>query len=129
MTILLDTSVIVDLLRERLGRRDLLGRLVQQGHRLAYCAINVTEIYAGMRPSEASKVADVFDRFDYVEIPFEMARAAGSLMLEWQRKGRTLGLPDAMIAAVALELGFTLATDNRKDFPMRELELLPLPEA
>jgi len=129
MTILLDTSVMVDVLRERRGRRGLLAQLVQQGHRLAYYAINVAEIYAGMRPSEASKAADVLERFDYVEITFEMARAAENLRLEWRRKGRTLELPDTMIAAVALQLGLTLATDDRKDFPMRELEFLPLREA
>jgi predicted nucleic acid-binding protein len=129
MRILLDTSVIVDLLRERRGRRDLLSSLVQQGHRLAYCAINVTEIWAGMRSSEAGEAADFFSRLEYVEVTFEIARTAGSLILEWRRKGRTLELPDAMIAAVALHLGLTLATDNRKDFPMRELEFLPLREA
>jgi predicted nucleic acid-binding protein len=129
MTILLDTSVIVDVLSERRGRRNLLGSLVQQGHRLAYCAINVTEIWAGMRPNEAGKAADFFGRLDYVEITFEIARAAGSLILEWRHKGWTVELPDAMIAAVALQLGLTLATDNRKDFPMRELQFLPLADA
>jgi predicted nucleic acid-binding protein len=128
MRVLLDTSVMVDVLPERCGRRDLLGSLVQQGHRLAYCAINVTEIWAGMRSSEAAKAADFFTRLDYVEITFEMARTAGSLIPEWRRKERTLDQPDAMIAAVALQLGLTLATDNRKDFPMRELEFLPLGE-
>jgi len=82
-----------------------------------------------MRPSEAGKAADFFDRLEYVEVTFEMAQTAGNLMLEWRRKGRTLGLPDAMIAAVALQLALTLATDNRNDFPMRELEFLPLGEA
>ena len=129
MTVLLDTSVIIDVLRERRGRHHLLRHLAQQGHRFCYCPINVTEVYAGMRPGEAEVTADLFDRLEYVEVTLEIARTAGSLILEWRRKGRTLELPDAMIAAVALQLGLTLATDNRKDFPMRELEFLPLGEA
>ena len=129
MITLLDTSIIIDVLRERRGRHDLLRQLAQQGHRFAYCPINVTEVYAGMRPSEVEVTADLFDRLEYVEVTFEIAQTAGNLILEWRGKGRTLELPDAMIAAVALQLGLTLATDNRKDFPMRELEFLPLAEA
>lgn len=128
MITLLDTSIIIDVLRERRGRHDLLRQLAQQGHRFAYCAINVTEVYAGMRPGEAEVTVELFDRLEYVEVTFEIARTAGGLILEWRRKGRTLELPDAMIAAVALQFGLTLATDNRKDFPMRELEFLPLGE-
>jgi len=36
-------------------------------------------------------------------------------------------LDDMLIAATALEHGLTLMTDNRMDFPMRELELYSLP--
>jgi len=42
-------------------------------------------------------------------------------------KGHTLTLPDVLIAAIALEYGLTLATGNRKHFPMPELKLLALP--
>jgi predicted nucleic acid-binding protein len=44
----------------------------------------------------------------------------------WARKGRTLSLPDAIIAAIAIENECSLMTDNRKDFPMLELNLYPL---
>jgi predicted nucleic acid-binding protein len=36
-------------------------------------------------------------------------------------------MPDALIAAVAIENGLTLATDNPKHFPMPELKRLSLP--
>ncbi|MBC8165886.1 MAG: hypothetical protein H7Y20_08445 [Bryobacteraceae bacterium] len=51
-TYLLDTSVIIDALNGKRGRRDLLLGLVRQGHLLACCPINVTEVYAGMRSNE-----------------------------------------------------------------------------
>lgn len=75
----------------------LLRQLAQQGHRFCYCAINVTEVYAGMRSGEAEVTADLFDRLEYVEVTFEIARTAGSLILDWRRKGRTLEKPDAVI--------------------------------
>jgi len=51
------------------------------------------------------------------------------LKYEWAQKGLTLDILDLIIAAVALSLNLTLATDNTKDFPMPELEFLPLPPA
>lgn len=41
-------------------------------------------------------------------------------------EGRTLGLSDLLIAAVAIHGDIPLATDNGRDFPMAELRLFPL---
>jgi predicted nucleic acid-binding protein len=46
----------------------------------------------------------------------------------WARKGVTLELPDILIAAVAIEHGLALATDNLRHYPMPELRIVPLPE-
>ena len=51
-TYLLDTSVIIDALNNKRRRRDLLLDLLKQGNLLACCPINVTEVYAGLRPEE-----------------------------------------------------------------------------
>ena len=57
----------------------------------------------------------------------KIARRAGSLKFEWARKGVTIDITDAIIAATALLYDLWLATDNRKDFPMPELNHLDLP--
>jgi len=44
-------------------------------------------------------------------------------------KRGTLTRADMIVAAIALELGCTLITDNRKDFPMEELDIFDLPKA
>jgi predicted nucleic acid-binding protein len=59
-------------------------------------------------------------------VTWEIAKYAGALYREWRQKGLTLALPDLTIAAVAISYGLQLATDNPKDFPMRELRLYPL---
>ncbi len=127
MTILLDSSIIIDALRFRRGRQEFLAALVRQGHELACCAINVAEVYSGMRLNETGITAALIDSLKYLDIEREAARKAGELRLEWQRKGRTLSLPDAIIGAVALSGDFTLATDNVRHFPMPDLKLLTLP--
>jgi hypothetical protein len=52
---------------------------------------------------------------------------AGRLRNFWAKKGRVIALPDIIVAAIAIEQGCTLLTDNRRDFPMPELKLYPLP--
>ncbi len=129
MTILLDSSVMIDVLRRRRGRRELLRNWLDQGHFLACCAINITEVYAGIRESEEEITAWLFRDLDYLEIEPPTARRAGDLLREWRRKGRTLSFPDTIIGALALERDLALATDNKKDFPMPDLKFAPLPGA
>ncbi len=126
MTILLDTSVIIDTLRRRHGRYELLQKLLNQGHYLSCCTISVVEVYAGMWPQEAGTTERSFQGLECIEITWDIARRAGTLKYEWGVKGRTLHIPDVVVAAVAMSLGLTLATDNTKDFPMPELNLLPM---
>ena len=128
MTILLDTCVIIDALLRRRGRWELLRTLKGEGHLLACCAITVAEVYSGMRPEEARATSELFDDLQYVETSREAASNAGELRVKWRQRGKTLSLPDAMIAAVVLAQELTLATDNVKDFPMPELKFLSLPK-
>jgi predicted nucleic acid-binding protein len=62
------------------------------------------------------------------ELTVPAGRLAGSLNNKYARRGRTLTLADAIIAAIAIERRCTLMTDNRKDFPMPELDCYDLPE-
>lgn len=49
---LLDTNVIIDALNGKKDRNPFLLGLIDQGHLLACCPINVAEVYAGVRPKE-----------------------------------------------------------------------------
>jgi len=128
-TFLLDTSVIIDTIYEKKNRRFLLKQLVLQGHILACCAINVSEVYAGLRPNEEERTKTFLGTLDYHPISFHIAELGGLLKRDHARKGITLSLTDAMIAAVAIHHQLILMTDNVKHFPMKELNLYPLPKA
>lgn len=127
-TFLLDTSVIVDAMNGKRGRPELLDDLLAHRNLLACCSINVTEVYAGMRPSELRATEAFLRSLRFYEVTWEVARQAGELKREWAKRGRMIALPDATIAAVTLVNGLTLVTDNRKDFPMPELRVHPLPD-
>ena len=127
MIILLDTSVLIDVLRNRGNRRSLLASFVEQGHTLATSAINIGEVYAGMRPHETTETDRLLSNIESYPTTGAIARHAGMLKFAYSQKGKTLSLPDMIVAATALKHGASLMTDNRKDFPVAGLTLHPLP--
>ena len=126
-TYLLDTSVIIDAINNKKARRELLKDLVKQGNSLACCPINITEIYAGMRPREEQTTRTFLRSLDLYPLTFPVSELAGTLKRDYAKKGQTLNLGDVLIAATAMHNGLSLLTDNTKDFPMKDLTLYPLP--
>lgn len=127
MRILLDTSVLIDVLRHRNRRREALAELVRAHQSLATTSLNVAELYAGMRPGEEEPTEALLAGLECFDLTSSSARLAGKLKNQWSKRGRTLALADALIAAIAIEQRCALLTDNRKDFPMPELQLYSLP--
>ena len=127
-TVLLDSSVIFDHLNGRKRRSEFLAQLIDQGHILACCSVNVTEVYAGLRAGEEKGTAAFLESLHFLPVTPDIARQAGLLRRDWRTRGHTLSYADVTIAAVALTNRSPLLTDNRKHFPRAELKLLPLPE-
>jgi predicted nucleic acid-binding protein len=127
MNLLLDTSVLIDVLRARNHRRELLASLLRAGHSLSTTVLNVAEIYSGMRPAEESATEAFLSGITCYDLTPPSARLTGKLKFHWSQKGRTLTLADALIAALAIHHQCHLLTDNRKHFPMPDLHLYPLP--
>jgi predicted nucleic acid-binding protein len=88
-TILLDTSVIFDHLNGRYGRTQFLEQLIEQGHFLACCPVNITEVYAGLRPGEEAKTDAFLNSLECMPVTPAIARQAGLLRRDWQKKGQT----------------------------------------
>ena len=126
-TYLLDTSVIIDAINNKKGRRQLLRDLISQGNTLACSPVNVAEVYAGLRPQEESNTKNFLQTLDLYPLTWPIAELAGLLKRDFAKKGKTLAITDTLIAAVALHHQLHLITDNVKDFPMQKLSLYPLP--
>ena len=127
MTYLLDTTVIIDLLNGRNRRPELLVDLARQDALLACCPVNVTEIYMGLRPGEETRTEKFLRSLEFYPVTWEIASLAGSLFNKWRKKCQTLSFTDVTIASVAIANGLVLITDNRKHFPMPELQTMTLP--
>jgi len=100
--VLVDTDVFVDHLR---GARELRpGR-----HRLHYSVVTRAELFAGTSATEL--VATLLAPFRELPVDRAVAERAGRMVRE-----SAVRLPDALIAATAIEHGLGLVTRNRKDF-------------
>src|ERR1035437_2825210 len=67
-TLLLDTSVLIDTINGKRNRGELLKELLHQGHLLACCPINVTEVCAGLRTHEESRTLNLLQSLQYYPI-------------------------------------------------------------
>jgi predicted nucleic acid-binding protein len=101
MTYLLDSTVLIDALNDRNGRPQFLAQLSHQDILLACCAVNVTEIYMGMRPGKEAKADALLHSLEFYPVTWEVAQLAGDLFRQWRQKGHTLSYTDVTIAAVA----------------------------
>jgi predicted nucleic acid-binding protein len=119
--VLLDTTVLIDLLRGRAEASSRLLSLRGAGDAPYVCAVNVEETVRGLRPSEHEHVRKLFAGLRMAPL----GEAEGWQAGEWRRvfagRGRTLAQANCLVAAAALSLGGRLATGNPRDFPMREL--------
>jgi len=119
---LLDSNVLILHLRER---PEITALLIRWGQERALCisVVTRTEILAGMRPHEKERTMELLDSLVSLPVDKTIADRAGRLIYQYARQGIQLSLPDAIIAATALQHELTLATTNPKHFPMPELSL------
>ncbi|MGH2483263.1 MAG: type II toxin-antitoxin system VapC family toxin, partial [Candidatus Limnocylindria bacterium] len=66
----------------------------------------------------------LLDALEYVSTSPDAARWAAASRLHRHRSGGKLGLGDALIAAVAADLGASVVTRNRPDFERQGIEVL-----
>jgi predicted nucleic acid-binding protein len=125
LKLLLDSTVLIHFLRGQEGSSSLLLEAVRAGHMLSTSAVNVAEVYAGIRAGEESISRAFLSTIECYPVTKAIGERGGRIRKEWLSKGKTIGLLDALVAATALEYGLTVVTDNRKDFPMPEINFYP----
>ena len=125
--VLLDTTVLIDLLRGRSGAQRRMRALRAGGDTAHVCAINVEETVRGLRPADRAAAQRLFAGLRVVPITAAEGWQAGEWRQLFASRGRTLAQADCLVAAAAHAIGARLATANPKDFPMAEVtvELWP----
>lgn len=119
--VVLDTDILIDYMRGEPSAVAFIEQAVQSPDPLAVSAVTLMQLHHGVHRSrtparEAEVVAAAMEAFTSYPFDGPAASVAGRLLAEGGRRGRTVGLPDLMIAATALVHGEPVATRNLRDF-------------
>ncbi len=132
--ILLDTNILSEPMRPFPNERVISWLDQQIVTDLFICAITQAEIELGIALLPESKkkqslfaaAQEIFNSFSDRCLAFGATEASiyAEVIAATRKKGTTMSVEDALIAAVAISNGFTLATRNIKDFD--KITALPL---
>jgi predicted nucleic acid-binding protein len=121
VTLLLDTTVLIDVLRGRGAAERLLGLRARE---VPYvCCINVEEVWRGLLPEEEAAAARLIEGLRLAPLGVAEGRRAGRWRREAAAAGTTLSQADCLIAAAAVGIGSRLATGNPRHFPMEGVQV------
>jgi predicted nucleic acid-binding protein len=121
--VLLDTTVVIDVLRGRPQTSARLLALQGAGDEPCICAVTAEEIAAHLAPKERERAAEFFSWIVPAPLGVTEGRLAGWWRHRYRQRGKTLSQADCLIAAAAVGIGARIATGNPKDFPQDDLQV------
>jgi len=124
VTLSLDTSVLVDLMRARTPRiMQAYERARESGHPIVVSPVVIHELVSGAlsgrQPErELAKIDQVVMPLTLVDLTPDDAFATGRLRAELRNLGRPIGDLDTLIAGQALARGWAVVTGNLRHFAL-----------
>lgn len=117
MSIVFDTSILIDILRADSAALD----YVREVPEVPSCSeVTRVEVVRGLRSAERTSAERLFQALRWVPVDEPISRRAGELGRRWDRHRPGISLADLVIAATAEQLDAELATTNVRHFPMFE---------
>ena len=118
MRYILDTSFVIDFLRSEPAAVARFRRLFEDGDDGMVNEIIVSEAATGSRSWPDANLQQMLASVEFVQPGPEAALEAGRWRAVARRRGRTLSIADALIAAAAAAGGATVLTRNVRDFAL-----------
>lgn len=117
MMSIIDTSVLIDVLRGKAAAKSVLRDASRTGTVHASEVARV-EVLAGMRPHEEEAARTLLDVLTWHPLDPTISEIAGELGRTWLPGNRGIDTSDLIIAATAVRFDAALLTRNVKHFPM-----------
>jgi predicted nucleic acid-binding protein len=116
MTIAVDTSFLVDVLRKHGPAVELLRSYVKQDEHLVGSIVVRAEVLSGMRVREEARTRQLLGLIQWEPVMEPESEAAGELGRKHLAGNKGIDTPDLLTAEVALRFSATLVTANLKHF-------------
>lgn len=120
---LIDTDVLIEVLRGRAEVVSYIEFLHKKGNALFYSPITKAEIFHGIHEGEEASVNLLFQSMGCMYITDEIGKKAGLYLKKFHRS-HGLQLGDSLIAATAYLNNTTLLSFNHKHFPMKDIRIV-----
>jgi predicted nucleic acid-binding protein len=123
--LLLDTDVIINLLKKHPETVERFIELSERGTIFLLSPIVIAEIYAGAFKHEHPQVETFFSLCQPLTLDGEVARMTGHYANRYRKAFQGISLEDYFLAATARQQRCPLWTGNRKHYPMDDIDLFP----
>lgn len=97
--------------------------MFEEGDQPVVTEVVVCEVRAGLRDQDEPILERLLLPTEFVQPGRETALLAGRWRADARAAGRTLGLPDSLIAAAAFHLGGGVVTRNVRDFALTPVRI------
>jgi predicted nucleic acid-binding protein len=121
LSLLVDSDIVIEVLRAK--DQAILAKwnaLIASKVDVLFSPVTAAEIWEGARPQEHQAIALCFRLLACVKADYETGQLAGEFLRQYARS-HGLEVPDALIAAAAVQCKAALWTRNRKHYPMPQL--------
>ena len=123
---LLDSDVIIWHLRGHDVVTNMLKDLQKMGVP-ACSSLSVVEVKSGMRAGEEEMTESFFDSLQVYAVDRAVADEASRLIRQYKKKGVTVDIPDAVIAATCMVNEMVLVTYNTEHYTLPEMKFYSCP--
>ena len=123
MRYFLDTTFAIDFLRSHASAVELFEQMLTSGDETFVNDVVACELATGTLPDDDAGLAAFLAAVEFVQPGPDVAVLAGRWRGEARRRGLTLSVPDALIAATTDALGAVLITRNVRDFAITPVQI------
>jgi predicted nucleic acid-binding protein len=115
---LLDTTALIDLSKGFEPTTSWITEQSSSGEEFGASPITIAEFYSGLTVAQRPTWDEFFAALTFCPISYEASVQAGKWRAEYRSRGIQLSTTDALVAAVAADLGAIVVTSNVKHYPM-----------